>query len=82
MPSRHIEFFRRPLRWLLPVALLALTPKCFLCLAAYAGLGAALGLGGPEICGAPSGTIHPWAWSLAFGGLTLGVLSYYARRRR
>ena len=68
--------------WLLPAALLALMPKCLLCLTAYAGLGAALGLGGPEICGASSGTMGPWVWSLALGGLVLGVLSYYARRRR
>jgi hypothetical protein len=41
--------------WLLPAALFAVAPKCLLCLLAYAGLGAALGLGGPEICGATDG---------------------------
>lgn len=39
--------------WLVPAALFAVAPKCFLCVLAYAGLGAALGLGGPELCGAP-----------------------------
>jgi hypothetical protein len=39
-------------RWLVPVTLLTLTPKCVLCVLAYTGLGAALGLGGPELCGA------------------------------
>ena len=57
------EFFRRPARWLPGVALLALTPKCLLCAAAYLGLGAALGLGGPEICGAPASI---WATLLAW----------------
>lgn len=38
--------------WLLPAALFAVAPKCLLCLFAYAGLGAALGLGRPELCGA------------------------------
>jgi hypothetical protein len=37
--------------WLLPAALFAVAPKCLLCVIAYAGLGTALGLGGPELCG-------------------------------
>jgi hypothetical protein len=82
MPSQRTEFFRRAVRWLWPAALLALTPKCLLCLAAYAGIGAALGLGGPEICGASSDTMSPWVWSLALGGLTLCVIGLYARHRR
>ena len=46
---------RRVVRWLWPAALLALTPKCVLCVLAYAGLGSVLGLGGgPELCGAPA----------------------------
>ncbi len=44
---------KRARRWLIPAALLALTPKCVLCLLAYTGLGVALGFGGPELCGAP-----------------------------
>ena len=55
MPSRHTEFSRRAVCCLFPAALLALTPKCLLCVLAYAGLGAMLGLGGPEICGASGG---------------------------
>ena len=43
---------KRLSRWLGPAAMLAVAPKCALCLLAYAGLGAALGLGGPELCGA------------------------------
>jgi hypothetical protein len=39
--------------WLVPAALFAVAPKCILCVIAYAGLGTALGLGGPELCGAP-----------------------------
>jgi hypothetical protein len=42
---------KRTRHWLLPAALLALVPKCVLCLLAYTGLGIALGLGGPELCG-------------------------------
>lgn len=56
-PSRLVEFLRRararPGRWLLSAAGLALAPKCLLCLAGYAGLGTALGLAGPELCGGP-----------------------------
>jgi len=85
MPSRHAEFFRfsrRTVRWLVPAALLTLMPKCLLCLAAYAGIGAALGFGGPEICGASSNTIGPWGWLLALGGLTLGLVGFYIRQQR
>ena len=39
--------------WLVPAALFAIAPKCILCVIAYAGLGTVLGLGGPELCGAP-----------------------------
>ena len=70
-------------RWLLPAALLALVPKCVLCLIAYAGLGAALGVGGPEICGAsPStGSSEMWASSLAWFGGALGVIALFAAAR-
>lgn len=83
MRSRRIEFFLasrvgRAVRWLLPTALLALTPKCLLCVAAYVGLGAALGLGGPEMCGAPAGLTPSWASSLAWlgGAAGLGVIGW------
>lgn len=55
-PSR-VETVRRAIRWFPLTAIVALVPKCLLCLAAYAGGGAAFGLtfGGPEICGASTG---------------------------
>ena len=45
--ARHLR------RWLIPTTVLALVPKCVLCVLAYTGLGVALGLGGPELCGGP-----------------------------
>ncbi|MBL9185926.1 MAG: hypothetical protein JNK23_00465 [Opitutaceae bacterium] len=65
-------------RWLLPAALLAFVPKCLLCAAAYAGLGAALGLGGPELCGASSGSPASWPSSLAWAGAALGIVGLLA----
>jgi len=87
MRSQRIEFILasragRAVRWLLPAALLALTPKCLLCIAAYAGLGAALGLGGPEICGAPAGSPGSWTSSLAWLGVALSFAGILARRWR
>jgi hypothetical protein len=79
MPSRRAEFSRRSVRWLGPAALLALTPKCLLCVLAYAGLGAAIGLRGPEICGAPSGAPGSWALALAGGG-AVGIAGWLMRR--
>ncbi|HEX2853406.1 MAG TPA: hypothetical protein VHO24_09220 [Opitutaceae bacterium] len=73
MPSPRTEFFRRAVRWLWPAALLALAPKCVLCVLAYAGLGTALGLGGPEICGAPADAPGAWATSLAWLGVAGGI---------
>ena len=46
-PRRFAATRRRPFGWLATGALLAFAPKCLLCLLAYMGLGAALGLGGP-----------------------------------
>jgi len=67
MPPQRTEYPRRAVRWLWPTALLALAPKCLLCVLAYAGLGAALGLGGPEICGATTpGASVAWTSSLAW----------------
>jgi hypothetical protein len=84
MPPRSAEFCRRTVRWLLPAALLALTPKCLLCVLAYAGLGAALGLGGPEICGASAGSPALWVYALAWlGGVGgVGILGFLAGGRR
>ena len=76
------EMLRRPIRWSAPLALLALAPKCLLCLAGYVGLGAALGLGGPELCGAPAGgSPCAWASSLALVGVALGVVGAAVRCR-
>jgi hypothetical protein len=76
------EFLRRPLRPLAPLALLALAPKCVVCLLAYAGLGAALGLRTPEICGAAAGGRGSWALSVAGAGGALATARFIARYRR
>jgi hypothetical protein len=69
MPSpRKPDPVRRALRWLWPTALLAVAPKCLLCLLAYAGLGAALGLGNRELCGAPTDSPLSWPTALAWLG--------------
>jgi len=83
MPVPRTEFSRRTVRWLGPAALLALTPKCLLCVLAYAGLGAALGLGGPELCGAPAGSPATWVASLAWLGIAggLGTCGFLVRGR-
>ena len=73
MPSRRTEFCSRAVRWLWPTALLALAPKCVLCVLAYAGLGASIGLGGPEICGATAGSPASWAAALAWLGVAGGL---------
>jgi hypothetical protein len=65
MYRRTPEILRR---WLGPVALAAVTPKCFMCLLAYAGVGAALGGGRPEICGA---TDNPTALPALLGALAV-----------
>ena len=57
---------------------LLLTPKCALCLLGYAGLGAALGLTRPELCGAPASSAQPWLWLSSVGG----ALAWFALRRR
>ena len=63
----------RAARWLLPAALLALVPKCVLCVLAYVGLGTALGLSGPELCSAASASPASWTTSFAWLGL-VGVV--------
>jgi hypothetical protein len=83
--SRSSEFFRRCVRWVLPGAVIAFTPKCLLCVLAYIGLGTTLGFRGPEICGATVGL--PWLWtpSLATLWVTLGIgglLAGIKRRRK
>ena len=68
----------RAVRWLLPAALFALAPKCLLCVLAYAGLGAALGLGGREMCGAPADVPEVWMSWLLLPGCVLGVTGLVA----
>lgn len=63
----------RTFRWLLPALLFAAAPKCLLCVLAYAGIGTALGLGGPEICGGALGAPDAWASTLAWLGGALGL---------
>lgn len=81
MSPRLVEILRRPGNWLATGALVALAPKCLLCLAAYAGLGAAFGLGGPEICGASSGVAESWMTWLPLSGVTLGASGFLTIRR-
>jgi hypothetical protein len=72
MPSPHAESFRgsrRAVRWLLPAALLALTPKCVVCVLVYVGAGAALGLGGPEWCRVSDDSRISWTTMCAWMGV-------------
>ena len=78
MSRPRAETFRGPIRWLSGAAIFALAPKCLVCLAAYAGAGAALGvkLGGPEFCGgSPGPSDGPIAW-LALVGAGVGVILF------
>lgn len=77
--SQRTERVRRWRGWLIPAALLALAPKCILCALAYAGLGAAFGLGGPELCGTAD-SAAPWVTTLPLLGLILGAGGWLARR--
>jgi len=66
----------RPLPQLAAAALLALAPKCVLCLLACAGIGTAWGLGGPEFCGAADAsrsgvTALPVLWVALVAALAL-----------
>jgi hypothetical protein len=79
MSLPRLEFSRRAVRWLLPAALLALTPKCILCVLAYTGIGVALGLGGPELCGAPGGDAGAWTTWLSALGLAAFVIGIFSR---
>jgi hypothetical protein len=83
MPSPRADRSRLAVGWFFPAALLALAPKCLLCVAAYAGLGAALGLGAPEICGASAGLEFSWSGALAVVGTALaatGIFVSFTRR--
>ncbi len=77
-PSRLAEVRRGAWRWLAPAALLVLAPKCVLCLLAYAGVGAALRFGGPEICGAGNPVpLSTAGWLIVCG---FGLIYYGVRR--
>ena len=76
---RPADALRRTRGWLIPAALLALAPKCVLCLLAYAGAGAALGFGGPELCGAAAGPAGHWLWLLSGAVVVPGLVAW--RRR-
>jgi hypothetical protein len=79
----RIERWLRSIRWYSGVALLALAPKCLLCAAGYLGLGAALGLTGPELCGATPRTAPAWMpAALAAGAVAAAVVVRWRRRRR
>jgi hypothetical protein len=69
MPPRFTRFFRYPWRAVTALTLLAIIPKCVLCVTAYLGLGALLGMGPPEICGAPTGSGASWTTMIAVSGL-------------
>ena len=82
-PSRTKSFRR----WVwLPVAVaFAAAPKCLLCLAAYAGVGALLGikLAGPEICGAATSPLsNPIVWLAAAVSLAVTATAFHAIHRR
>lgn len=79
-PHPDAPVVRRTVRWLAPAALLALVPKCLLCVLAYAGLGTALGLGGPERCGAPPPAATAWPTALAAVGALAGLIAWCRRR--
>jgi len=72
------KVLRLSLRSLAPAALVALAPKCVLCVLAYAGIAAALGVRSPEICGEAIGPWDRWAPSLAAFGVALGVVTLLA----
>ena len=83
MSPSQAEGWRGPVRWLGGGALLALAPKCLVCLAAYAGVGALFGvrLGGPELCGAAAGPSGGTVVALAVAGAAGGGLVWRRVRR-
>ena len=85
MLSRLAKFRRHPLASLAAGAVLVAAPKCVLCLAGWLGLGTLLGLGGPEICGAPAEQFRLNAALIAIAAITpvgLGCLALRGRHRK
>ena len=78
---RSAENLRPSFRWLAAGAFCALTPKCLLCVAAYAGLGTAVGLGGREICGATASGPETWASWLLLAGAVVGFIGFLTKSR-
>lgn len=84
MLSPRAEFFRRrrTVPWLLSAPLLAFVPKCLACLWAYAGLGAALGFGGRELCGTSASALDSCLSSFALAVIALIARGIFIVRRR
>jgi hypothetical protein len=73
MSQSRPKLGRRAAGWLGPTALLAIAPKCVLCALGYVGFGAAIGLSGPELCGAPASAPASWASPLSWLGVITGL---------
>lgn len=86
MPAPRAKFPRRAAQWLATTALIAIAPKCALCVVGYAGLGAVIGFSGPEICGGSVDSHRAGAeWLVALGGglgLTGLITSFRCLRSR
>jgi hypothetical protein len=69
---------------MIPAALLALTPKCALCLLAYAGVGTVLGIGGPELCGSSNSATGYLILAAGLIGAAFGIgfIGRFLRSRR
>lgn len=80
MPSARPNAKRR-FRWLVSAALLAAAPKCLACVLGYLGLGAALGLAGPELCGAPVEARDHASLLLLATGLVAAAAFFILRRK-
>lgn len=76
-----LDRLRRAARWTPTVALFVAAPKCVACVAAYLGIGAALGLrfGAPEICGATASM--PAAWIASVAALSFLQIALFPNRR-
>ena len=60
--NRELKGWRwhRSISWSLGVTVVALAPKCLLCVVAYLGIGAAMGLKSYELCGASPKGFANW----------------------